>query len=124
MITTIETYAMGHDELKPLSNGSTDPFGGWGATMIDSLSTLLIMELNDEYHNIMPLIGKINFNVDDNISVFESIIRFMGGFISAYELAERKQDTLLQKAEKLAIVLLPAFDTPSGLPHHMWNPVQ
>ncbi|KAG1061733.1 hypothetical protein G6F42_027596 [Rhizopus arrhizus] len=34
------TYAFGHDELKPLSNKPKDPFGGWGATMIDALSTL------------------------------------------------------------------------------------
>ncbi|KAG2198979.1 hypothetical protein INT47_013163 [Mucor saturninus] len=122
--TGYKTYAMGHDELKPLTNRPSDPFGGWGATMIDSLSTLLIMELNDEYARIMPRISKINFKVDEDISVFESIIRYLGGFMSAYELGERKQDSLLQKAEKLAIELLPAFDTPSGLPHHLWNPVQ
>ncbi|CAO3655110.1 unnamed protein product [Mucor hiemalis] len=119
-----KTYAMGHDELKPLSNKHTNPFGGWGATMVDSLSTLLIMDLHDEFLEVMPRISKINFHVDENISVFESIIRYMGGFISAYELGERKQDSLLQKAEKLAQQLLPAFETPSGLPHHLWNPVQ
>lgn len=120
----VETYAMGHDELKPLSNKHTNPFGGWGATMVDSLSTLLIMDLHDEFLEVMPRISKINFHVDENISVFESIIRYMGGFISAYELGERKQDSLLQKAEKLAQQLLPAFETPSGLPHHLWNPMQ
>lgn len=92
--------------------------------MIDSMSTLLIMNLNEEYANIVPHIQKINFKVDRDVSVFESIIRYLGGFISAFELTERKQDSLLQKAEKLAQQLLPAFDTPSGLPHHLWNPVQ
>lgn len=92
--------------------------------MVDSLSTLLVMDLTNEFHNLMPRISKINFKVDDNISVFESVIRFLGGLLSAFELSERKQDMLLQKAEKLAIELLPAFDTPSGLPHHLWNPVQ
>jgi mannosyl-oligosaccharide alpha-1,2-mannosidase len=92
--------------------------------MIDSLSTLIVMDLNDEFLRVMPRIHKINFKVDEDVSVFESIIRYLGGFISAYELSERKQDVLLQKAEKLAQELLPAFDTPSGLPHHLWNPIQ
>lgn len=92
--------------------------------MIDSLSTLIIMDLHDEFLKVMPRVNKINFKVDEDISVFESIIRYLGGFISAYELSERKQDVLLQKAEKLAQELLPAFNTPSGLPHHLWNPVQ
>ncbi|CEP17592.1 hypothetical protein [Parasitella parasitica] len=117
-------YAFGHDELMPLSNKPKDPFGGWGATMIDSLSTLAVMELHDEFLRVMPHLHRINFKVDENISVFESVIRYLGGFLSAYELTERKQDVLLQKAEKLAQVLLPAFGTPSGLPHHLWNPVQ
>ncbi|KAI9480876.1 MAG: glycosyl hydrolase family 47-domain-containing protein [Benjaminiella poitrasii] len=119
-----KNYALGHDELKPLTNKPKDPFGGWGATMIDSLSTMLVMELTDEFLNIMPRIHKINFKVDTDISVFESIIRYLGGFLSAYELSDRKQDILIQKAEKLAQELLPAFDTPSGLPHHLWNPVR
>ncbi|GAN06720.1 glycoside hydrolase family 47 protein [Mucor ambiguus] len=118
------TYAFGHDELKPLSNKPKDPFGGWGATMVDALSTLAVMELPGELLKVMPRLHKINFTVDEDISVFESIIRYLGGFLSAFELTERKQDMLLQKAEKLAQELLPAFDTPSGLPHHLWNPVQ
>ena len=27
--------AWGHDELKPLTNGSADPFNGWGATLVE-----------------------------------------------------------------------------------------
>ncbi|KAG2215703.1 hypothetical protein INT46_003915 [Mucor plumbeus] len=119
-----KTYAFGHDELKPLSNKPKDPFGGWGATMIDALSTLAVMELPEEILKVMPRLHKINFKIDEDVSVFESIIRYLGGFLSAFELTERKQNMLLQKAEKLAQELLPAFDTPSGLPHHLWNPVQ
>lgn len=115
---------MGHDELKPLSNKPKTTFGGWGATMVDSLSTLVIMDLTDEFIKVMPRISKINFRVDQDISVFESIIRYLGGLISAFELGERKQDMLIQKAERLAQELLLAFDTPSGFPHHLWNPAQ
>ncbi|KAI7899530.1 glycosyl hydrolase family 47-domain-containing protein [Cokeromyces recurvatus] len=119
-----KTYALGHDELRPLSNKPKNPFGGWGATMIDSLSTMLIMELTDEFLSVIPRLHKINFKVDEEISVFESTIRYLGGFLSAYELSDRKHDILLQKANKLAQELLPAFDTPSGLPHHLWNPLK
>ncbi|KAI8992647.1 glycoside hydrolase [Pilobolus umbonatus] len=114
-------YAFGHDELRPLSNKPSNPFGGWGATMIDSLSTLAIMELTEEFHIVLPRLQKINFRINEEVSVFESIIRYLGGFISAYELSERKEDILLQKAEKLAVALLPAFKTPLGLPRHKWN---
>lgn len=107
-----------------MSNKPKDPFGGWGATMIDALSTLAVMELPEEILKVMPRLHKINFKIDEDVSVFESIIRYLGGFLSAFELTERKQNMLLQKAEKLAQELLPAFDTPSGLPHHLWNPVQ
>ncbi|KAG1454757.1 hypothetical protein G6F56_007241 [Rhizopus delemar] len=117
-------YALGHDELKPLSNKTHDPFGGWGATMVDSLSTLLVMGLEGEVNGLIQLIRKIDFMIDEDVSVFESIIRYLGGLLSAYDLTERKNPVFLTQAEKLAIALLPAFDTPSGLPTHLWNPAR
>lgn len=81
------------------------------------------MDLETEFLSVMPKMGQISFKVDDDISVFESIIRYLGGFLSAFELSDRKQDILIKKAEKLAEELLPAFDTPSGLPHHFFNPL-
>ncbi|KAG1173669.1 hypothetical protein G6F70_005655 [Rhizopus microsporus] len=117
-------YAFGHDELTPLSNGSNDPFGGWGATMVDSLSTLLVMELDDEVAEVMRRVHKINFKINEDVSVFESIIRYLGGLLSAYDLSDRKYRILLVQAQKLADALLPAFNTPSGLPTHYWNPAR
>ena len=120
----IEKYALGHDELKPISNKTSDPFGGWGVTMVDALSTLAVMELNNEIQEMLPKALKIKSKVDENISVFETVIRYMGGLISIYELTDRKSEALIQKAEKLGQELLPAFDTPTGLPYHYWNPVK
>lgn len=120
----IETYALGHDELKPLTNKTHDPFGGWGATMVDALSTLLVMNLEDELKSVIDHVQRIDFNVDEDVSVFESIIRYLGGFISAYDLSDQKYPILLTQAQRLANVLLPAFDTPSGLPTHLWNPAR
>ncbi|ORY96290.1 glycoside hydrolase [Syncephalastrum racemosum] len=117
-------YALGHDELQPISKKSKDTFGGWGATLVDGLSTLLTMELHDEFQAILPELAKINFTVNEPISVFESTIRYLGGLLSAYEMTDARYPILLQKAEELGQVLLPAFDTPSGLPPTQWNPVQ
>ncbi|KAG0188855.1 hypothetical protein DFQ28_004228 [Apophysomyces sp. BC1034] len=119
-----EKYALGHDELRPLSNLSKDPFGGWGATLVDSLSTLLVMDLEKEVESVLPELEKIDFELDKNVSVFESIIRYLGGFLSAYELSDKQNKILLVKAEQLANALLPAFETPSGLPHSFWNTMQ
>ena len=53
--------AWGHDELKPLTNGSADPFNGWGATLVDSLDTLWIMGLKEEFEEAVQQVSQINF---------------------------------------------------------------
>ncbi|KAI8145813.1 glycoside hydrolase [Fennellomyces sp. T-0311] len=117
-------YAKGHDELAPVSQKYKDPFGGWGASLVDGLSTLLVMELHEEFKEALPELAKINFSTDQKVSVFESTIRYLGGLLSAYEMTNREYPLLLQKADELGQVLLPAFDTPTGLPTHEWNPVK
>ena len=46
-----EQYAMGEDELAPLSlKGKTSiSFGGMAATLIDSLDTLWMLDMKDEF---------------------------------------------------------------------------
>ncbi|CAO0795013.1 unnamed protein product [Mucor circinelloides] len=119
-----KAYAMGADELKPLSNKTNNPFGGMGATMIDSLSTMLIMDLDQEFEQVLPLVNQLNVHVNESLSVFETTIRYIGGLLSAYELSNHSdRDILLKKAEELAIALLPAFNTPSGIPYYKFNPI-
>lgn len=119
-----KTYALGADELKPLTNMSSNPFGGLGATMVDSLSTILVMELNTEFEELLPLIENIQVKVNEQMSVFETIIRYMGGLLSAYELSDHPEKrVLLDKAEEIGLALLPAFDTAYGLPHYHINPL-
>ena len=43
------TYAFGHDELMSRSLRGKDPFGGLGATILDSLDTLWLMGMKAEY---------------------------------------------------------------------------
>ncbi|KAI9025035.1 glycoside hydrolase [Phycomyces nitens] len=112
-------HALGFDELSPLSNKTKNTFGGWGVTLVDSLSTLLVMELDDEFTAALTEVAKIKMLVDENVSVFETTIRYIGGLLSAYELSGEK--ALLLKADQFGEMILPAFDTPFGLPYHVWN---
>ena len=116
--------AWGHDELRPVSEKAQDNFNGWGATIVDALDTLLVMDLPVEYDYARQHVRDIDFHLigggrsaygsaDGRIPVFETSIRYLGGFLSAYDLSG---DTLMRdRAEELAQLILPAFDTPTGL---------
>nr|CDI52845.1 seven-hairpin glycosidase [Melanopsichium pennsylvanicum 4] len=86
-------YASGHDALLPLSDGSTDPFGGWGASVVDSLSTSFLMGHKDLYDSGVEYAKKIDFTKtsSESISLFETNIRYLAGLISAYELGGKKE---------------------------------
>ena len=43
-------HAFGHDELLPVSRKGTDPWGGMGTTLVDSLDTLWMMGLSKEFY--------------------------------------------------------------------------
>jgi len=43
------TYAWGQDELQPQLKSGLNSFGGLGATLVDSLDTLYIMGLKEEF---------------------------------------------------------------------------
>lgn len=117
--------AWGHDEIKPVSEMAQDNFNGWGATIVDALDTLLIMDLPKEYDYARQHVRDIDFHLvgggrsaygsaDGQIPVFETAIRYLGGFISAYDLAG--DELMRDRAEELAQLILPAFDTPTGVP--------
>lgn len=118
--------AMGHDEVKPLSKKPEDPFNGWGATLVDSLDTLWIMELKDEFSAAVEAVKKIDFktSIRDDIPVFETTIRYIGGLLGAYDISGHRYLVLLEKAEELAEILIGAFDTPNRMPHlyYRWAP--
>ncbi|KAJ9103821.1 hypothetical protein QFC21_002283 [Naganishia friedmannii] len=56
-------HAWGHDEVKPVTAVPSDPFQGWGATIIDSLETLLIMGLQAEYELCREHVNKVDFRL-------------------------------------------------------------
>lgn len=56
---------------------------------------------------------------NQDLSVFEINIRFVGGLLSCYALTG---DILFRdKAEQVANKLLPAFQTPTGIPYSLVN---
>lgn len=56
----------------------------------------------------------------DTVNVFETTIRHLGGFLSAYDLSGDKR--LLDKAKEFGEMLLKAFDTPNRMPITRWRP--
>ncbi|KAI8934357.1 hypothetical protein NX059_009092 [Plenodomus lindquistii] len=113
-----------NDELAPISGGSKDTFGGWGATLIDSLDTLWIMDLKDDFSEAVNFAVDIDFGPRGagDVNMFETIIRHLGGLIAAYDISECKDPRLLQKAVEVGDMAYATFDTPSRMPVTRWNP--
>jgi mannosyl-oligosaccharide alpha-1,2-mannosidase len=140
-----KALAWGHDELKPVSQEPHDNFNvsekarghddgggaqtcylqGWGATIVDALDTLLVMDLREDYDVARQHVRDIDFTFlggtrsaygtsDGRVPVFETVIRYLGGLLSAHDLAG--DELMLERAEELAQLILPAFETFSGLP--------
>ncbi|KAJ2856670.1 hypothetical protein J3B02_001471 [Coemansia erecta] len=114
-------YAYGADEIDVLAKKPKTTRNGWGATLVDALDTLWVMDLKDEFWEARDFVAKLDFQKDGGqlAKVFETNIRYVGGLLSAYELSQDK--VFLQKASELADLLLPAFNTPLGLPWQMIN---
>lgn len=114
-------YAWGHDELRPLSR---KPFDWYGQSLlmtpVDALDTLVLMGLKKQAAEDRTLIdAKLDFNKDIYVKVFEVNIRLLGGLLSGYELTGDPR--LLALANDLGTRLLPAFNSPTGLPYRYVN---
>lgn len=118
---TYRKYAWGRDELMPISKTGKDSFGGLGITILDSLTTLWLMGLTVEFEQAAAFVeGVLDFdNADEEISVFELIIRGLGGLLGAHSLSGRP--IFLTKATELAERLLPALNSSSNLPWPKWS---
>ncbi|HEY2513761.1 MAG TPA: glycoside hydrolase family 47 protein, partial [Polyangiaceae bacterium] len=112
-----QRYAWGHDELDPQKKGPHDWYAGslW-ITPVDSLDTLVLLGLSHEAEQVRDAIAQ-ELVLDQDISVknFEITIRVLGGLLSSYQLTGDAR--LLAKAEELGRRLLPAFESPTGMPY-------
>jgi|MDSY01.2.fsa_nt_gb hypothetical protein len=137
-------HAYPWDELKPLScegrrwdqreRGTLDDsLGGYGLTLVDSMSTLAIVQDGPRLADaVRRVVDDVSFDRDVDISVFEATIRVLGGLLSTHELLLTFPDLLsgsafiyggelLILAKDLGDRLLPAFETPTGIPSHRVN---
>ncbi|KRX94106.1 Mannosyl-oligosaccharide alpha-1,2-mannosidase isoform B [Trichinella pseudospiralis] len=113
-------HSWGANELRPLTNkshlGSVFGRSPLGLSIVDALDTLYIMGLMDRFDAGRQWVkDNLDFSkVHGTLSVFETTIRYIGGLLSVYALTN---DTMfVTKAAEVADFLLPAFDTPTGIP--------
>jgi mannosyl-oligosaccharide alpha-1,2-mannosidase len=115
-------HAWKQDELLPISGSSKTTFGGWGATLVDSLDTLWIMNLKTEFQEAIEAVTDIDFAPGSGeLNMFETTIRYLGGLLAAYDLTDCKDSRLLQKAMELGDMIYTSFDTPNRMPITRWN---
>lgn len=116
-------HAWLRDEVVPVSGGYRDTFGGWAATLVDALDTLWIMGLYDEFELAVNALDEIDFSTTESkdINVFETTIRYMGGFLAAYDISGAKYPILLDKAQEVGDLLMACFDTENRMPISRWD---
>ncbi|KAL1604619.1 hypothetical protein SLS59_003814 [Nothophoma quercina] len=104
------------DALKPISGGYVDQFSGWAATLVDSLDTLWMMGMRDEFYEAVAAVATIDFgkSTTATVNTFETCIRYLGGLIAAYDLSGH--EVLLQKAIEVGDLLYAGFNTENGMP--------
>lgn len=104
------------DELRPVSGVGHRSFGGWAATLVDSIDTLWMMGLENDFAEGVRAIAMLDWSetVDTSVNMFETTIRHLGGLLAAYDLSG--EQVLLAKAVELGDMLFMGFDTPNGIP--------
>ncbi|KAG2122568.1 glycoside hydrolase family 47 protein [Suillus clintonianus] len=118
-----EKDAMGDDEYHPISHTGSNltEAGGIGYTVVDSIDTMIIMGLEEEYQRARTWVAdKLSFERDGNFNTFETTIRVLGGLLAAYHLSGQ-DPVFLEKAHELGSRILPVFETESGLPLSLIN---
>jgi mannosyl-oligosaccharide alpha-1,2-mannosidase len=89
-------------------------------TAVDSLDTLSIMGLEQEFRQAVQLVlEKLDLKQDHFVSLFETNIRVLGGLLVGYEISQ--EQGLLDKAKELGDALMKGFDPSSGIPHALVN---
>ncbi|EJD51258.1 seven-hairpin glycosidase [Auricularia subglabra TFB-10046 SS5] len=117
---TYRDVAWGHDELAPIGRKGNDGRNGWGATIVDALSTAKIMGLDDVFDEGVEYAKSIDFSrskTSSTVSVFETTIRYLGGLLSAYELGGKTDEGLVRKAQEVADKMAHAWVGNNAVPY-------
>ncbi|KAE8353759.1 glycoside hydrolase [Aspergillus coremiiformis] len=120
----------GQDRFHPISKtGSQMSPSGLGWIIIDSLDTMMIMNLTTRLSDARKWLNRgLTYNQNQDVNTFETTIRMLGGLLSAHYLstllpdASSQRDYIyLSKAVDLADRLLGAYESKSGIPYASVN---
>ncbi len=116
-----KTYAWGHDVLAPISRTHRDWYSEpLYISPIDAYSTLVLMGFEEEASEVERyVVDSLSFDKDVDVKIFEVNIRILGGLLSMYSHCKNPQ--VLDKARDFADRMLPAFNTPTGIPRYWVN---
>ena len=108
-----------------------DVAGNFSVTLIDVLDTFVVLDDPAGFESaVRNVIDWVSFDVNTKPQVFETTIRVLGGLLSGHMFAERPgqkfhlpwyHGQLLAMAHDLGQRMLPAFDTPTGIPYARVN---
>jgi hypothetical protein len=108
-------FAWGHDEVDAGSKRPHDWFD-IGLTIVDSLDTLLILGLEEEFYEARQWVANhLDFDkIVQPVSTFETTIRVLGGLASAF-YHSGGDELFLKKAVDFGERLLPSINTSTGI---------
>lgn len=113
--TGYRKYAWGHDHLRPISKSAQNWFG-LGLTIVDSLDTMWIMNLQSEFREARDWVeSTLDFAVNKDVNFFETTIRVLGGLLGAFHMSGDAM--FVDKAKDLGDRLMGAFSSPTGIPY-------
>src|SRR5437763_14128743 len=82
-------HAWGKDQINPISGGfESFPLKDHhlGLTIVEALDTLWVMGLEEEFRDGVEWVkASLHFDVDGEVSVFETSLRLVGGLLYAYQ---------------------------------------
>ncbi|KAF2870001.1 glycoside hydrolase [Massariosphaeria phaeospora] len=104
------------DALKPISGESVNQFSGWAATLVDTLDTLWMLGLRDDFYEAVDAVARIDFgqSTSSRVNMFETCIRYLGGLLAAYDLSGH--EVLKVKAIEVGDLLYAGFNTDNSMP--------
>jgi mannosidase alpha-like ER degradation enhancer 1 len=131
-VSLLDTHHLSHTLKCQSANISrNDVAGNFSLTLIDVLDTLVVLDDPAAFESaVRNVIDWVSFDVNTKPQVFETTIRVLGGLLSGHLFAERPEQKfhlpwyrgqLLAMAHDLGKRMLPAFDTPTGIPYARVN---
>ncbi|KAI9794926.1 MAG: hypothetical protein M1835_006300 [Candelina submexicana] len=120
--------AWSYDDVMPVSGGHRNTRNGWGAFIVDTSTTLVLMGLWDELQlSVDYIVNNTEFTRSKSlVDPFETTIRYLGALVSLTDLIdsgvipstvlpEGSRDAILAQAVTLGNKLAPSFDSPTGM---------